>query len=310
MHDIWNPWHGCVKCSEGCENCYMYYIDAMRDKDGGDIYLTNNARYPLARDRKGRYKIQSGEMISVCMTSDFFLEQADQWRADAWDIMRARGDVIFYLLTKRPQRVASCLPPDWGDGWDNVFFNVTCENQRRADERMPLLLDLPFKHKGVSCTPMVGPVSLEKWLDSGQIERVLCGGENYGGRRPCHFDWVKSLRAECVSRNITFCFIETGTVFIKDGKQYTLNDKRMQTVQAFRSGMNYEGKPIAFHLADSWGLPIPKENLHQKHYSKNCEECAMKLVCNGCSGCGKCGQKERNVPGKPDGSEDEDGAAV
>ena len=307
MHDIWNPWHGCVKCSEGCENCYMYYIDAMRDKDGGDIYLTNNARYPLARDRKGRYKIQSGEMISVCMTSDFFLEQADQWRADAWDIMRARGDVIFYLLTKRPQRVASCLPPDWGDGWDNVFFNVTCENQRRADERMPLLLDLPFKHKGVSCTPMVGPVSLEKWLDSGQIERVLCGGENYGGRRPCHFDWVKSLRAECVSRNITFCFIETGTVFIKDGKQYTINGK---PVQAFRSGMNYEGKPMAFHLADSWGLPIPKENLYQKHYSKTCEECAMKLVCNGCSGCGKCGQKERNAPGKPDGSKDEDGAAV
>ena len=24
MHDIWNPWHGCVKCSEGCKNCYMY----------------------------------------------------------------------------------------------------------------------------------------------------------------------------------------------------------------------------------------------------------------------------------------------
>ena len=99
-------------------------------------------------------EIQSGETISVCMTSDFFLEDADPWRDEAWDVMRMRRDVVFYLLTKRPQRVADCLPADWGDGWENVFFNVTCENQRRADERMPILLELPFKHKGVSCTPL------------------------------------------------------------------------------------------------------------------------------------------------------------
>ena len=290
MHDIWNPWHGCVKCSEGCENCYMYYLDEMRDKDGAEIYRTSNARYPLSRDRKGRYKIQSGEMISVCMTSDFFLEQADAWRDEAWEVIRARSDVVFYLLTKRPQRVAACLPPDWGDGWENVFFNVTCENQRRADERMPILLELPFRHKGVSCTPMIGPVTLEKYLDGGQIERVVCGGENYGGRRPCCFDWVKSLREECAGRDITFCFIETGTVFIKDGKRYTLNDKRTQTVQAFRSGLNYEGRPMEFRLTDNWGLPIPEENLYRKHYCETCETCSMKLVCNGCSDCGKCGR--------------------
>ena len=295
MHDIWNPWHGCLKCSEGCENCYMYYIDAMREKSGAEIYRTSNAAYPLSRDRKGRYKILSGEMISVCMTSDFFLEQADKWRDEAWNIIRTRSDVIFYLLTKRPQRVAECLPPDWGGGWENVFFNITCENQKRADERMPILLDLPFKHKGVSCTPMIGPVSIGKYLDSGQIERVLCGGENYGGRRPCHFEWVKALREECVIRNITFCFVETGTVFVKDGKQYTVKDKRTQTVQAFRSGMNYEGKPMHFQLTDNWGLPIPEEELYRKHYCKNCEECSMRLVCNGCSDCGKCG-KTRNRP--------------
>ena len=288
MHDIWNPWHGCVRCSEGCENCYMYFLDQMRDKDGAEIYLTNNAGYPLSRDRKGRYKIQSGEMISVCMTSDFFLEEADQWRKDAWNVMRTRSDVIFYLLTKRPQRVADHLPEDWGDGWDNVFFNVTCENQKRADERMPILLELPFKHKGVSCTPLIGPVSLERYLDSGQIERVVCGGENYGGRRPCHFEWVKALREECVSRDITFCFLETGTVFIKDGKRYTLNNKRLQTSQALKSGMNYEGKAMQFKLVDSWGFPIPEEYLYVKHYCENCKECSMKLVCNGCSDCGKC----------------------
>ena len=288
MRDIWNPWHGCVKCSEGCENCYMYYLDRMRDKNGAEIYQTSNSRYPLSKDRKGRFKIQSGETISVCMTSDFFLEDADPWRDEAWDVMRMRRDVVFYLLTKRPQRVADCLPADWGDGWENVFFNVTCENQRRADERMPILLELPFKHKGVSCTPLIGPVRLTKYLDSGQIERVVCGGENYGGMRPCSFDWVKTLREECVSRDITFCFLETGTVFIKDGRQYVLRGKRLQTNQALKAGMNYEGKPMRFDLVDSRGMPIPKEKLYVPHYGAYCAGCSMKIVCNGCSDCGKC----------------------
>ncbi len=60
---------------------------------------------------------------------------------------------------------------------------------------------------------------------SGQIERVVCGGENYDGSRPCNFDWVKSLRQECVSHNVTFCFIETGTYFIKDGKKISYTEK-------------------------------------------------------------------------------------
>ena len=84
MHDIWNPWHGCRKCSEGCENCYMYFLDRMREQDGSRIYRTKNGfRYPLSRNRQGQYKVRSGEMIRVCMTSDFFLEEADAWRDEA-----------------------------------------------------------------------------------------------------------------------------------------------------------------------------------------------------------------------------------
>ena len=132
------------------------------------------------------------------MTSDFFLEEADPWREDAWDIMSQRPDVKFFLLTKRPQRMAACLPHDWGSGWENVMLNVTCENQRRADQRLPILLNTPAKHKGVMCAPFIGPVSLEPYLATGQIEQVICGGENYGGSRPCHFEWVQRLREECV----------------------------------------------------------------------------------------------------------------
>lgn len=43
------------------------------------------------------------------------------------------------------------------------------------------------------CAPFIGAVNMEKYLASGQIEQVICGGENYGGARPCNFDWVKSF---------------------------------------------------------------------------------------------------------------------
>ena len=181
-----------------------------------------------------------------------------------------------------------CLPSDWGNGWENVFFNVTAENQKRADERIPLLLNLPFKHKGIMCAPFIGPISIEKYLQSGQIERVVCGGENYDGSRPCNFDWVKSLRQECISHNVTFCFIETGTYFIKDGKKYRIPKKSTQSEMAYKSGMNYIGKPIKFKLCDNFGFDIPENELYVPHYRKNCEHCGSKLICNGCCDCGKC----------------------
>ena len=289
MHSNWNPWHGCIKCSEGCQNCYVYYLDRMRGKSGADIYKTKTGfKYPLSKDRTGRYKIQSGEMISVCMTSDFFLAEADEWRAEAWDMMRQRSDVVFLLLTKRIERVRECLPENWGDGWENIFLNVTCENQHRADERIPILLELPFKHKGLHCAPLLGPIRIGKYLETGQIEQVACGGENYGGSRPCDYDWVKALREECVSKDITFCFMETGTVFVKDGKPYRIDSKQMQNLQAHKSGMSYQGKRIRFQLVDRFGVPIPEEKLYVPHYREKCHACSFQILCNGCSDCGYC----------------------
>ena len=268
MHDIWNPWHGCRKCSEGCENCYMYFLDRMRDQDGSRIYRTKNGfRYPLSKDRQGRYKVKSGEMIRVCMTSDFFLEEADEWRDE----------------------VSSCLPYDWGDGWDHIFFNVTCENQRRADERIPILFELPFKHKGIMAAPLIGPVDIGKYLPAGHIEQVMCGGENYDGSRPCHYEWVKLLSEQCREYDVTFNFIETGTYFVKNEKVYHIPGKKVQSQQAFRSGLSCQGRKIRFHLTDEWGYEIPEEALYTPHYHPvTCRECASRMTCNGCSDCGKC----------------------
>lgn len=267
----------------------MFYTDKQRGHDGGRIYKTKSGfTYPLQKDRNGSYKVKSGEMLRVCMNSDFFLEEADIWRNEAWSIIKNRPDVKFFLLTKRPERVKRCLPSDWGDGWDNVMFNVTCENGKRTDERVPILLELPFKHKGIMVAPFIGKVSLAKYLKDGQIEQVICGGENYDGARACDFDWVKSLRAECVAYNVTFCFTETGTVFVKDNKIYQIPSKQVQSQMAFKSGMNYVGKPIQWNLTDSFGTPLSTDLLYTPYFCENCNKCGSKIVCNGCSDCGKC----------------------
>lgn len=290
MNDIWNPWHGCVKKSEGCAHCYMYFLDAKRGMDGARVFkVQNNFDYPLAKDKSGNYKIKSGEHIRVCMTSDFFLPQADEWRGDAWRIIKQRPDVVFFLLTKRPERVADCLPPDWGDGWENVFFNVTCENQARADERIPILFRLPFKHKGIMVAPFIGAVSIARYLPAGQIEQVLAGGENYDGARPLRHEWVKALRDECAAANVTFCFVETGTNFIKDGKTYHMPDKALQSRMAFKSGLGFKGKAIDFKLTFPQPSLFAAAEGYKPFFGKRCAECGRRMCCNGCSRCGACG---------------------
>lgn len=83
----------------------------------------------------------------------------------------AAGHFVF-LLTKRPERVEKCLPYNWGDGWEHIFFNVTCENQRRADERIPILHSLPFKHKGIMTAPLLGPIEIENTSRWGRLSRL------------------------------------------------------------------------------------------------------------------------------------------
>ena len=102
------------------------------------------------------------------------------------------------------------------------MLNVTTENQVRADERLPILIATPAKHRGFMAAPYIGPVDAEKYIRAGLIEEVLCGGENYDGARPCHYEWVKQLSDQCRRYDVTFDFIETGTVFVKLWQSYDL----------------------------------------------------------------------------------------
>ena len=75
---LWNPWHGCIKYSEGCKNCYVYRIDRLAGRQSDIVHRNSDFDMPLKRMRNGDYKMRSGDMVYTCLSSDFFLEDADE----------------------------------------------------------------------------------------------------------------------------------------------------------------------------------------------------------------------------------------
>ncbi len=233
----WNLWHGCHKISAGCANCYVYRIDARVGRDSSAIEKTADFDLPLRRSRDGSYKIPSGETVYTCFTSDFFLEEADAWREEAWRMIRTRRDLQFFFVTKRIDRFFAALPDDWGAGYDNVTIACTVENQAMAEYRMPLFLEAPIRHRTLNCEPLLERIALERWLGA-WIEMVTAGGESGENARVCDYDWICNLRGQCVRRGVAFHFKQTGAHFLRDGRLYDV-PRALQHRQAQLAGMEY-----------------------------------------------------------------------
>lgn len=235
----WNPWHGCTKISPGCKYCYVYRQDEMYGSTLASSLCRKTGAFalPMKRRRDGSYKIPPGKIVFTCFTSDFLLEDADPWRAECWRMMRQRSDCWFYFFTKRIHRLADCLPPDWGEGYDNVLIGCTVENQDRANYRLPIFLDLPIKHRSIIASPLLERLDLRPYLDD-RIEEVATGGESGVEARPCDYDWILDLRRQCVEKDIPFRFHQTGAYFIKDGRMYRVR-RRYQLSQARKANIDY-----------------------------------------------------------------------
>ena len=235
----WNPWHGCTKISPGCKYCYVYRQDEMYGSTLASSLCRKTGAFalPMKRRRDGSYKIPPGKIVFTCFTSDFLLEDADPWRAECWRMMRQRSDCWFYFFTKRIHRLADCLPPDWGEGYDNVLIGCTVENQERANYRLPIFLDLPIKHRSIIASPLLERLDLRPYLDD-RIEEVATGGESGVEARPCDYDWILDLRRQCVEKDIPFRFHQTGAYFIKDGRMYRVR-RRHQLSQARKANIDY-----------------------------------------------------------------------
>ena len=233
----WNPWHGCRKYSEGCQNCYVYRIDQAHGKNAAQIFLNKDFDLPMRRKRDRSYVISPGSIVYTCFSSDFFLEDADPWRERAWEMMRWRQDLFFLMITKRITRLQQCLPPDWGEGYSNVHICCTVENQRQAQIRLPVYQRAPIRHKSIICSPLLGPIDLSPYLGD-WVEEVVAAGESGEEARPCHYGWVLDLRRQCVEKQVPFHFMQTGARLVKDGKCYRI-PRRYQHSQAKAAGIDF-----------------------------------------------------------------------
>ena len=236
---IWNPWHGCRRKSEGCLHCYMYRRDESVGKDPEKVEKTASFGEPLRKKRDGSFALPSGSRVYACMTSDFFLAEADAWREEAWRMIRQRPDLRFTVITKRIERFEAALPEDWGGGYENVTICVTAENQRRADERLPLLLEWPIRHREIIHEPMLEAIEIAPFLKKGAVERVVCGGESGPGARLCDFEWILNTREQCLRAGVDFTFKQTGARFRKEDRIYAV-PRPQQIPQARKAGLDLD----------------------------------------------------------------------
>ncbi|MDO4319545.1 MAG: DUF5131 family protein [Bacteroidales bacterium] len=236
---MWNPWHGCHKISAGCRHCYVYREDAAFGTTVSTAEVRRTAAFdmPLRRDRHRQLKYPSGTEFALCFTSDLLIEEADQWRDRIWDIVRQRSDCTFFFFTKRIERLACCLPSDWGDGYEHVAVGCTVENQDRADYRLPIFLSLPIRHRLIIVAPMLERIDLGAYLDRSLVEEVSVGGESGKYARPLDFDWVLDMHRQCADAGVPFNFHQTGSYLIKDGRQYHI-PRNLQHEQARKACLN------------------------------------------------------------------------
>lgn len=269
----------------------MYFMDAKRGRSewSGQVFRTGKFKLPLKKDRQGGYKLKPGWRVMVNMTSDTFLDEARPWMDEFWSIVRGRPDLIFWLLTKRPENMLTMLPPDWGTGYPNVCLNVTAENQEAFDKRWRAFRLVPAEHMGICCAPLLGPIDLGPALRSGRIESVSAGGENYGDPRPCRLSWFRTLSDQCKRADVQFCMYESGTFLERDGTMECWPLKSDQAAVAYFAGLQHKGKPVRYDLRDpETGAPVPA--LDKKYNLDHCAFCANRMLCNGCLSCGKCGK--------------------
>lgn len=214
----WNPWSGCTPVSEGCANCYMYREKRQFGQDPAVVVRSSDKTfYSPLRWLEPRY-------VFACSWGDFFHPAADAWRPDAWDVIRRCPQHTWLLLTKRPELVAARLPDDWP--YPHVALGVTAENQARADDRIPVLLETPAAMRFVSIEPMLGPIRIWPYLHPYQsgyyhgkgkttlfgcvLNWIIAGGESGPGARPTHPDHVRSLRDQAAAAGTLFNFKQWG----------------------------------------------------------------------------------------------------
>lgn len=229
----WNPVTGCTKISQGCKNCYA---ERLAERFWGERKFTDVQLHPERLKDPLHWK--KPRRVFVNSMSDLFHEDVPiEFVKDVWTVMLNAPQHTFHILTKRPNRMMEAVDLIMRDGYGilkNVWTGVSVEDQKAADERIPLLLQTPAAVRFVSCEPLLEPVSLYKlrygddwhwdslrgfqWrahyrdyqAGTAKLDWVIVGGESGPNARPMHPDWAQSIRDQCLAAGVPFFFKQWG----------------------------------------------------------------------------------------------------
>jgi protein gp37 len=205
-----NPWFGCTKISPACDKCYAER--KTHGKGWGNQPRIRTApgywRQPLYWNADApRFQREHGHRQRVFCShlSDVFDNQVpDEWRADLFKLIRNTPNLDWPFLTKRPQNVIKMLPPDWGDGYANVWLGISAENEHYYRQRWPILAAIPAVTRLISYEPALGPLGPVD-IGVGVVpDWIIVGGESGNNPRMMDPQWARDVRDQCRRPGIAF----------------------------------------------------------------------------------------------------------
>ena len=191
-HHTANFWMGCQRVSPGCQKCYAETLVTTRMRlpvwgppSTTERHRTKSAWVDVPRWNRAAKRDGVRRRLFVSSLADVFEDHpaVAPWRAEALDLLAQCDGLDVQLLTKRPENILDMVPRAWRSAWpQHVWVGTTVEDQRRAEERIPELLDVPAPVRFLSMEPLLEPVDLSEWL-APQSHCNGCG-ESHDGHVP------------------------------------------------------------------------------------------------------------------------------
>jgi protein gp37 len=235
----WNPVTGCTKVSPGCDHCYAETLTERFHGKGSFAHVT------LHDDRLSTpLRWRAPRRVFVNSMADLFHDAVpDDFLAAVWAVMATTPQHTYQVLTKRHARMRSLLSSlrfindvcsfieFWGEEQDaslldfeltwpvpHVWLGVSAEDHKRAQLRVPALLDTPAAVRFLSCEPLLGPMDLRPWIPGQHrpgttpppLSWVITGGESGRQARPAHPDWFRQIRDDCLTAGVAYFHKQNG----------------------------------------------------------------------------------------------------